>query len=153
MVLRNASVEDAPTLLRLMHAAFEEYRGMLAPPTGAHDETIDSVRRRLAEGSAVLALVAREAAGCAFYQRVKDFVYFSRLSVVPAYRNRGIGTALLEYVEQRAREQGVGSVRLGVRLQLPHLVRRYEKLGYRVIEQVTHEGFDKPTYVMMEKHV
>lgn len=42
-------------------------------------------------------------------------------------------------------------VRLGVRLQLPHLVVRYERLGYRITKYMTHAGYEHPTYVFMEK--
>ncbi|MEO5742749.1 MAG: hypothetical protein ABIS29_19350 [Vicinamibacterales bacterium] len=47
ITLREAVPEDAPTLLRLMQEAFQEYEGVLDPPSGAHHETIDTVRRKL----------------------------------------------------------------------------------------------------------
>lgn len=59
ITLRQASLEDAPTILCLMRAAFEEYEAVLDPPSGAHQETIDTVRRNLETGSAVIARVAR----------------------------------------------------------------------------------------------
>jgi hypothetical protein len=33
VVLREALPDESPTLLRLMHAAFEEYSGVLDPPS------------------------------------------------------------------------------------------------------------------------
>ena len=78
-------------------------------------------------------------------------MYFGRLAVLPAYRNRGISALLIAYVEQRARELGLPRVRLGVRVALPHLRARYERLGYRVIEQRSHAGYAEPTYLVMEK--
>jgi hypothetical protein len=91
ITLREAGSDDAHVLLRLMRAAFEEYEGVLDPPSGAHQETIDTVRRRLARGAAV------------------------------------------------------------VRLQLPHLVARYERRGYRTTKQMTHRGYAQPTFIYMEK--
>ena len=41
--------------------------------------------------------------------------------------------------------------RLGVRVALPHLLERYERLGYRMYEERFHEGYSEPTYLMMEK--
>jgi len=151
MTIRAALPEDAPVLLELMRAAFEEYEGVLSPSSGAHSETVDTVRRKLTAGGAVLALVDEEPAGWAYYEAVGDLLYFGRLSVLPRFRNRGIGRALLDEVERRARDTGAAGVRLGVRLQLPHLVERYQRLGYQVTEYRTHQGYTTPTYVFMEK--
>jgi GNAT superfamily N-acetyltransferase len=134
-----------------MLAAFAEYDGVLDPPTGAHDETLLTVRQKLKRGGAVIAEVGGEPAGCAFYEPVNALLYFSRLSVLPAFRNRGIGASLLKQVEGRARRAGAAGVRLGVRLQLPHLVARYERLGYRTTKHMTHQGYAEPTYIFMEK--
>lgn len=149
--LREAGPEDAPVLLRLVRAAFEEYDGVLDPPSGAHQETLDTVALRLARGGAVLAGVANEPVGFAFYEPDEGLLYFGRLSVLPPWRNQGVGGALLDYVERLARETGAAGVRLGVRLQLPHLVARYERLGYRTAKHMTHAGYAEPTFVYMEK--
>src|SRR5689334_19385398 len=138
-------------MLSLMQAAFAEYEGVLDPPSGAHDETAESVVRRLSRGGAVLACINDEAVGFAFYDSVDGLLYFGRLSVLPDFRNRGIGTRLLDCVEGRARDTGAAGVRLGVRLQLPHLVARYERLGYRITKYMTHAGYENPTYAFMEK--
>jgi GNAT superfamily N-acetyltransferase len=151
ITLREAGTEDAVVVLRLMQAAFEEYEGVLDPPSGANKETIDTVRRKLAGGAAVMATVADEPVGFAFYEAADELLYFGRLSVLPQWRNNGIGIALLDYVEQRARQTGAAGVRLGVRLQLPHLVARYERRGYRITKYMTHAGYAEPTYVYMEK--
>jgi ribosomal protein S18 acetylase RimI-like enzyme len=151
VILREARKEDAPTLVRLMHAAFDEYKNVLDPPSAAHAETVQTVQKRLAAGSAAIALVGGEPAGFAFYEPRGTHLYFSRLSVLPEFRNRGVGRALIQYVERRARETGRAGVRLGVRLQLPHLVARYERLGYRITEYVAHPGYTDPTFVFMEK--
>ena|SRR5689334_8450964 len=151
MTIREAVVNEAPTLLRLMQMAFQEYDGVLDPPSGAHTETIETVQRKLATGGAALALRDERPVGFAFYEPYADSLYFGRLSVLPEFRNQGIGGALLHYVEQRARQIGAAGVTLGVRLQLPHLVARYERRGYRITKYMTHAGYDTPTYVFMEK--
>ena len=151
ITLREAAAEDAPTLLGLMQAAFQEYEGVLDPPSGAHDETIDTVRRRLSGGAAVLASVGDEPAGFAFYEPADELLYFGRLSVLPQWRNNGIGSALLDYVERRAQEIGMAGVKLGVRVQLPKLRARYERLGYRITQYMTHSGYTEPTFVYLVK--
>jgi GNAT superfamily N-acetyltransferase len=151
ITLREASTEDAQIIFSVMRAAFEEYEGVLDPPSGAHNETVESVKRKLTGGAAVLAAVANELVGFAFYEPADELLYFGRLSVLPRWRNRGIGSALLEYVERRAQATGAAGVRVGVRLQLPHLVARYERMGYRITKYMTHDGYSEPTFVYMEK--
>ena len=69
------------------------------------------------------------------------------------FRSYGVGQALTEYVERRARALGIPRVQLGVRTALPHLQAYYERLGYHVVRYEAHEGYAVPTYVVMEKPV
>jgi len=153
MVLRAATYDDIPTLVTLIHTAFEEYRGRLAPPSGAHRETAQSIGTYLQQGRAVLALLNDQAVGCVCYHQEGAHVYFGRLSVLPAFRQHGVGLALVTYVEQQARARGAQRVQLGVRIALPHLQVYYERLGYCVVGYETHEGYTASTSVVMEKQV
>ena len=150
--LEKAGFADAPRLLALVVAAFHEYDGYVLPPSGAHRETTESICRRLAAGTATVAVIDGVDAGCIFSAAHEDgYVYFSRLSVLPHFRNRGVARVLIEDVESLARANGAPGVRLGVRLQLEHLIVRYERLGYRITKLLTHDGYDEATYVYMEK--
>ena len=152
-LLREASEADAETVAALLRAAFEEYRGKLDPPSGAHNETAELVREKLEYSRAVLALAGEVPAGCVFYETPEGYTYFSRLAVLPAYRRRGLARALIEYVEEQARALGRPRVRLGVRLALPRQRTYYERLGYRAIHALTHAGYTEPTYLMLEKQL
>jgi ribosomal protein S18 acetylase RimI-like enzyme len=149
--LREATEADAGTLAALVREAFEDYRGRLDPPSGAHAETPQAVRERLCSARAVLALAGEVAAGCVFYEKQEGRVYLSRLAVRPACRGRGLGRALIEYVEGRARALGLPRVRLGVRLALTQQRAYYERLGYGPVETGAHAGYAEPTYLLMEK--
>jgi GNAT superfamily N-acetyltransferase len=149
--LRAATEADIPIIVALIHAAFNEYDGVLDPPSGAHKESAENIRGKLATDHAVLALLGDQALACVFYRDEGDHMYFGRLAVLPAYRGRGIAGALIGYVEARARDLSLPSVRLGVRVALPQLRVRYERLGYRVIEERRHAGYVEPTYLVMEK--
>ena len=153
IVIREAIVADIPTLVMLVRTAFEDYRGRLDPPSGAHNETPETVRQALHTGWAALAYVQDEAVGCVFYEQEGEHVYLGRLSVLRPFRQHGIGQALMEYVEQRTRDLGLPRVQIGVRTALPHLQAYYERLGYHVIRYESHPGYTVPTYVVMEKAV
>ena len=149
--VRAATEADIPTIVALIHAAFKEYDGVIDPPSGAHKESAEKIREKLATEQAVLALLDDQIVACVFYRDEGDYMYFGRLAVLPAYRKRGISAALISYVEARARELGLPSVRLGVRVALPHLRARYERMGYRAIEEHRHAGYAVTTYLVMEK--
>ncbi len=149
--IREAITADTATLATLIEAAFAEYRGRLDPPSGAHDETTESLTHRLAGGGAFLAVSEGAPLGCVFYEPGDGYVHASRLAVLPAYRSRGLGRALLEAVEGRARAAGVPRTRLGVRIALERQRAYYERLGYRAVAAVAHAGYTQPTYLVMEK--
>ena len=146
-----AGDQNASLLFSILQAAFAEYRDRLDPPSAVHHETIETLRRKLETGYAALANVGNEAAGCVFYQREDHDIYFGRLSVLPAYRRRGVGRALIRYVEAEAVKWQVPRVQLGVRMALPELKAYYESLGYRIIRFGAHNGYAEPTFAVMEK--
>lgn len=67
-----------------------------------------------------------------------EFVVDS-LAVDPAYRGRGIGTALLRKAEERARSMGKRTMSLGVIGENAGAIRLYERLGYRTTQ--TWDGY------------
>lgn len=149
--IRRATTDDAFTVLNILHEAYEEYRGHLDPPSGAHAETCDSVTKLLQEEWCLVAEVDGRPAGCVFYIPGGSRIYFHRLGVLPAYRRMGVGAALVGAVEERARALGAVRVTLGVRTALPANRRLYERLGYRVVEFSSHAGYDHFTFARMEK--
>lgn len=153
IALREAVLDDAALVLEIERAAFGEYGARLDPPSGVFRETVEAVREKMALGTFLLALHEHEPVGVVFYQRFETHVYLGRLAVLPAYQRHGIGGALIGEVERRARELGAGRVRLGVRIALPHLRARYERLGYQFVEAHSHPGYSVPTWVTMEKEL
>ncbi len=149
--LRAAAPADADALAALVQAAFEEYRGVLAPPSGAHDDTAAVLQAKMRTSQALVAVQNGESAGCVFYWHEGGRTEMGRLAVLPAHRGRGLGHALVEGVEARAREAGSGSVRLAVRLVLTDNRAFYARRGYREAEMGYHDGITDPTFVYMEK--
>ncbi|HEY0607857.1 MAG TPA: GNAT family N-acetyltransferase [Herpetosiphonaceae bacterium] len=149
--LRAATDADLPSMVEVIRAAFAEYEDRLDPPSSAQRRTVESTRQELANGSAVVATVEQNLAGCVLYFPKADHMYFARLAVLPAYRGYGIGRSLIAAVEERARDAGLQWVELSVRLQLVELRAAYERLGYRALRYGTHAGYSAPTYVTLYK--
>ena len=138
--IRDVGADEAQEIRRVMQESFEEYRDCLVPPTGALTETLDDVREAMTRGGAFLAYRGDRAVGTARYQIRKEYLYAERIGVLPDYRRRGISTAIMIEIEQRARELNLPEVRLCVRASLPSNLRFCESCGYRAIESAPHPG-------------
>ncbi len=152
--IRFARQTDIPTLLWLIHTAFEEYRNRLDPPSGAHAETEQSLHALFGRGEEA-ALVYSDGApvGCVFFVRTGVEMYAHRLAVLPKQRGRAAGRALMAFVEERAEQVGCAYVRVGVRLALPGNRAFFERLGYVAIIEDNHAGYSAPTFVHMVKEL
>ncbi len=151
--LREATEVDIPELVRVIRAGFEQYRGQLDPPSGAHAETIDTLRGKFRKMKAVVAIADQQIVGCVLYELEHDYIYLGRLAVVPDYRRLGIGRKLVAWVESQARKLAYPRVRLAVRIVLKDNQSYFQNLGYRVVSLGSHPGYAEPTSVNLEKDI
>ncbi|WP_166243058.1 GNAT family N-acetyltransferase [Paenibacillus turpanensis] len=120
----------------IMFESFIEYKDKLIPPSGAITETVDAIRQKIqGRGGAVLVWAESEPVGSAQYYVEEDYLYIGRISVLPAWRGRGIGRRIVAYLEDTARTKGLAQVRLEVRQSLPENVNYYTKLNYVLIQE------------------
>jgi ribosomal protein S18 acetylase RimI-like enzyme len=135
----------------VIHEAYIEYIGLLTPPSGAHNESVESLSAKLAQAEGVIAWLGQEAAGSVLFEPYGDALYLERLAVRPFFRKRGIGAALVNYVEEQTRSRGLRQVTLGVRLQLPQNTAFYTGLGYHIVSYGSHPGYQEYTFMNMSK--
>jgi predicted N-acetyltransferase YhbS len=147
--LRPAAPADGAAIAAILAAAFAAYDGKLQPRPGALSETAESIARKLADHRAILAEAAGVAVGSIVYRRDGEGFYLGRLGVLPAWRGRGVGAALVEAVADAGRREGARRISLNVRLALPGNVVFFRRLGFREAGQGAHPGFDRPTYWVM----
>lgn len=69
-----------------------------------------------------------------------DTAVLSGLSVIPAYRNNGLATKLLEFAEMEASKRGCKHVNLGTEKNT-WLVEWYKRKGYRVVDTYSEDEF------------
>ncbi|MBN8620547.1 MAG: GNAT family N-acetyltransferase [Anaerolineae bacterium] len=154
LTLRAALPDDAPLVTDLIVTGFEEFRGHLDPPSGAHFETPEKVRHKIESGGAFIASVEGQAVGCVlYYPDSQGHLYLGRLAVLPAARQHGLGHRLVEAVETVAREQRYSHVSLVVRVTLPANRAYFESMGYHVAGYETHNGHTRPTMIKMLKTI
>ena len=89
--------------------------------------------------------------GCAWARNMNDYGHLEEgmpsiaISVLPAYRNQGVGSALLTELFERLQEQRYQAVSLSVQRANPamHL---YERLGFETVEDHGEETIMKKTF-------
>ncbi len=77
-------------------------------------------------------------------QRPAGAYYISELDVDPGHRNQGIGSALLDYAEEKARAGGLNRMALSTTMVNPAR-RLYERHGFRVVETRTDADYERYT--------
>jgi len=68
--------------------------------------------------------------------------YLDSLAVVPAYRGRGVGRALMEDAIRKGRELGYSRIALIADSSMPHLISLYESIGFTPAEHRLIFGVD-----------
>ena len=68
--------------------------------------------------------------------------YLDTLAVLPEFRHRGIGRALLEDGIRQGTELGYKQMALVADMDMPHLIRLYEKVGFRLADRRRAFGVD-----------
>lgn len=78
----------------------------------------------------------------------EDFSWIATLGVLPEYRGKGFGRALLKACEAQLT---TGRLRLSVRASNHEAIRMYEKAGYRLFDRWAHYYDDGEDALLMEK--
>jgi ribosomal protein S18 acetylase RimI-like enzyme len=152
-------VDEAPLVHGIMREAFAEYAGRLPVESGALRESVADVATAMRAGGAVLCFLDDGAALCllddvavgsARFLVEDDALYVNRVAVLPAYRRRGIASALMSFLEDVARSRGKNAIRIGVRESLPSNIALYEALGYGTVSIDRHPGGPDKSRTMLK---
>ncbi len=134
--------KNAESVLSIMLQAFAEYR-VQGVPSSALDETVELITEKMQNGElAVIGHVDGEEAAMVRFTFESDYLYFSRLSVIPEYQGKGLAKKLLTSLEQYAVQHRVPEIRCKVRMNVPRNMMLYESIGYSISKE---ETVTKPT--------
>jgi ribosomal protein S18 acetylase RimI-like enzyme len=152
VLVKKAEYDQFPIVVELIHKAFEQYKDVLIPPSGAHSETVESIANKVnGRGGAVLVWHNHSAVGCALYYFNESYMYIGRVSVSPLHRGSGIGSKIISELEQLALEQGCGETRVEVRRSLPANLTFYKSQGYMAIAEIEYPQKTDSWYIMKKE--
>ncbi|MBU0736585.1 MAG: GNAT family N-acetyltransferase [Alphaproteobacteria bacterium] len=140
-------------LLALIMASFAYMDGVIDPPSSAHRLTIASLTDKARDEIALIAEMDANLAGCAFLRPEPDFLYLGKLAVAAEAQGKGIGGRLLAEGEAIAQRLGKQALRLETRIELTGNHDRFGAWGFIRTAERSHAGYDRPTYIEMQKRL
>jgi ribosomal protein S18 acetylase RimI-like enzyme len=128
--LRHASSKD-------FHFCWSLHRDAMKPLTTGYLEWNESGQKRVVEGALAdrgtsIIVVNGSDAGWLRVDETRDELYLGHLYILPAMRNRGIGTTVVQQLSDRARREGkVLTLEVMTNNRARFL---YERLGFHIID-------------------
>jgi tRNA threonylcarbamoyladenosine biosynthesis protein TsaE len=125
--VRLVGPEDAPTVLRIVRAAFST-RPVLDPPADALGETEETIAAALANGGLVASYDDGRDVGSLVLDAGGSTLWLRRVGVLPDVRDHGVATALV--AEALARAEAYSEVAVLARQELPATSRFWREHGF-----------------------
>lgn len=132
------SAEDIQSVHQIMLDAFHEYSNHDIP-SSAMNETAAAILEEILKGTehALLCLSDEKPSGSVRFIMEKDALYFKRLSVIPEARGKGLAKAMIQWLEQYARDHGKEKIYCRVRMDTPENIAYYERKHFFVTKEET----------------
>ncbi|PKN69628.1 MAG: GNAT family N-acetyltransferase [Deltaproteobacteria bacterium HGW-Deltaproteobacteria-12] len=135
--IRPCKKEDSEVLAMTIRKSFQnvaERFGLTAENAPRHSSncTVEWIQKDMARG-AIYFIIENEgsAAGCAALEQASSEVcYLERLAVLPEYRQRGFGKALVTHLLLQAELLGVHFVKIAIIAGHTELKTWYERIGF-----------------------
>lgn len=150
VTIRPIEVSDAGEVLTLQRAAFVQealiYDTVRMP---ALTQSLDELEAELVDNLGCVARAQHRTVGAVRAQRDGELLLVGRLVIAPDVQGAGIGSRLLEAVEQRGRDRGCRTAELFTGSLSEANLRLYTRLGYRETQRV--DGDDGIQQVFLRK--
>jgi len=153
--LRATTTADVPELRILINAAYKELsdRGLNYTATFQDDKKTYE-RLQQGQGFALLnhnhqiigtILMSREN-----FLTGKNTAYLGQFAISPDLKKQGLGSLLMDFCEQLAKEQNYEAIQLDTAIPAEHLVKMYQQRGYQIVGEIQWDGKTYLSY-MFEK--
>ncbi len=143
--------DQVDAILDLLKRSFAFMDPRIDPPSSVLRLTTDAIRAQCERGE--VWTLGSPPHACIFLIRNPDAIYIGKLAVDETMRGRGIARALVDLAEDRAKASGLGALELETRIELIENHEAFQRLGFVRTSCGTHEGFDRPTFVVMQKRL
>ncbi|GGS71401.1 GNAT family N-acetyltransferase [Streptomyces cinerochromogenes] len=139
--VRAAGPEDTAAVKAVTDAAYHPYIeriGVVPQPMEADHAADVAAGRVFVTGEPVVGLVVVEAHA--------DHLFLDSIAVHPSAHGTGVGRRLLHFVDARARELGLGEIRLYTNAMMWENQKIYPRYGYEVVARRVDGPYDRVHY-------
>jgi phosphinothricin acetyltransferase len=142
MIIRQARSEDAEAIAALWNPVIRD----TAITFNSVEKTIETITEEIASRHAFLLAEDEALLGFATYGQFRGGVGYARtaehtIALAPDTRGRGIGRALIEALEDHARDAGFHSLIAGVSGENPGGIAFHERMGYAQVAVLPQVGW------------
>jgi predicted N-acetyltransferase YhbS len=132
---RPAVPEDVPSIRIVEYEAAQRFVSVgLTGIAAARPMDARFVLKKVRASEVTVAQCGGECVGFVMFAMLRARVYVEALDVVPQHAGRRIGAALLDCVDDRAREAGVACVELSTFRHVPWNAPYYQRLGFAILD-------------------
>jgi ribosomal protein S18 acetylase RimI-like enzyme len=140
VAVSQASVGDQKAIHDLVDRAYRGY----VPRIGKRPAPMtDNYRQRILDGEAYVTRIDGCIVGLIVLSPRDDYLHIGNIAVDPDRQREGLGTALLGFAEERARELGLTELRLYTNAAMTENLDYYPKRGFTAVERRHEDGFDR----------
>jgi N-acetylglutamate synthase-like GNAT family acetyltransferase len=137
--IRVARPGDARAVAELVQQAYDHY----VPRIGARPRPMDEDYPALIAAGQVWVAVDSGVVGVIVLDHQGDHLQIDNVAVMPERQGSGVGTALLDFAEDRARALGVPELRLFTHALMTENQAYYTRRGYVQTARTLDDGFDR----------
>ncbi|OKH88821.1 N-acetyltransferase [Thalassospira sp. TSL5-1] len=155
--LLSPDISDFDRLVAILKDAFAFQDGIVNPPSSVTRVDTAELQWRFDRDTV---LVARDMnsggsiIGQVWIEQTPEDAYLYKLSVDKAAHGQGIGRALVQAaLDHVARHSTIAKARLNVRKELDGNIAFFQRCGFAITGNGTHEGFDQPTFFIMTRDI
>lgn len=136
-------------MLELIRREFAYMDEVVDPPSSIHRLTIED----LTSGPGEVWAIGSPPQACIVMTPKSEVLYVGKLAVASSERGRGLARLLIDQAEARARDLGLMSLELQVRIELHANQRAFDAMGFVETERTPHPGYTRPTSITYRRDV
>lgn len=145
--IRRATQDDAENIAALVAEAYSPY----IPRIGKKPAPmLDDYARVIADSCVFVLAVGADIQGVLVVSQQNTELLLNNIAVLPRYKGKGIGKALMAFCEEHAQATGCDAIQLYTHQLMTENIALYKKLGYQETHRATEDGFAR---VFMRKPV
>ena len=138
MAIRRAAAADVVAVEQIVAAAYAPYVSRIGTRPGP---MLDDYAALVADG--VVWVASAPVCGLVVLLARDGYLLLDNIAVAPAVHGQGVGRALLDFAEERARAGGFTELRLYTHQKMTENIALYARSGWQETGRGRQDGFDR----------